>query len=938
MTAPACPTVVELALLRDGHLTDAAILSHVDGCPACRERLAELDETDAFLHATALRMRTVGLAPNAEREAPVPSLDGYDVGEEVERGGQGVVYRAWHRRSARVVALKVVRVDSSRGRARIEREARLAARLRHPNIVAVHDCGELVDGRFAIAMEWVDGVDLERWASQVRGRADESALARRGRILRLFIALCDAIEHAHRNGVIHRDLKPQNILVDAEGQPHLVDFGIATAMDEGLRTRVTMTGEVACTLAYAAPEQLDGDARSVDTRSDVYSLGVLLFQLLTDRLPFESERGVADLFRQITQDDPPAPSRCRAASDASRDDIPIPLDLDTIVGKALARDPDRRYASALSLGNDVRRFLAGEPIDARRDSIGYLVGMTLRRHRMGVLLGGIALVALLVATSVTVLSVIARRESTIREEAERERMEGEAQRSAAVTEVLREVIPAGNPVPLAAATSDANRVVNAISENLEMGLFADDPGAVAATRLALAEVSADRGALRRAEVEYRQTLRVLRERQRSATAGADDVLASTVMTRLASLLARRSSFDEADRLIEEATPILERLLGPAHHDTLEALAVRAEISLAQGRVDEAIATLDELVRRNVAGDQRLVARESEVRLRALGATGAAGERAAVSLRLVRAVLRAYGDGDIRLFRALEALAANGDEPARSVAAALCESLRGTQLALLEPEAIERLVALKRLVFGPDDSDLVESQVRVAQRYLEQHRFDAARAPADDAVRIAIPTGIPSTVGELDLLYLRFRAWSLSSESDRAFDHLEETLAVARRLLGKGAEVHLITRLREFAFGAAWSGKVELARQLYGEAIERATTLSPTGPHLAWTEIEASRIEVRLGDAARGLPLVDAGIAGLRNTDQSWSWHRAVGTAVRGELLSVLGRHAEAVSALDEARRQMRAADLPPLDQQSAVEALDQMLEHAKAGRPVPLSL
>jgi hypothetical protein len=332
------------------------------------------------------------------------------------------VHRAVHEASGREVALKVVRAPSHRRRARIEREATLAARLRHPNIVAIHDCGALADGRYAIALELVDGAPLNEWSRELGSRM--SPTAARAERLRVFVRICDAIEHAHRHGVIHCDIKPDNILVDREGEPRVLDFGVARAAERDEGASITVTGELACTLAYASPEQLAGNRGAIDTRTDIYSLGVVLYELLTGTLPHAPEEGISALVASISRSPPPAPSGAVRDANEPR----IDRDLDTIALTALAKDPDRRYPTAAALKADLLHFLRGEPIAARRDSIAYVLRKAIVRHRRGVAVGTIALLAALIGTAATVIATVQARESRLREESERARLRIEAQR------------------------------------------------------------------------------------------------------------------------------------------------------------------------------------------------------------------------------------------------------------------------------------------------------------------------------------------------------------------------------------------------------------------------------------------------------------------------------------------------------------------------------
>jgi tetratricopeptide (TPR) repeat protein len=304
----------------------------------------------------------------------------YTILGEVHRGGQGTVYRARETQTERIVALKVLpqgRGASLRERYRFEREVDLAASLDHPNIVRVQK-GFSVEGHIFYAMEFIEGVTLDRFLAGREAGTGES--------LRLFQQVCGAVSYAHRRGVIHRDLKPQNILVGPDGEPRVLDFGLAKATwDRGVK--VTMTGEFMGTLAYASPEQLGGHSSAVDIRCDVYSLGVILYEMLTGTLPYDVSGSLGDAIERIFTLPP------QEAPVSSLDS-----DLRTIVLKALSKVPERRYESAESLSRDIGHYLADEPIEARRDSTWYIARKWLSRHRRGV---GLVLGGLLVAVSVT---------------------------------------------------------------------------------------------------------------------------------------------------------------------------------------------------------------------------------------------------------------------------------------------------------------------------------------------------------------------------------------------------------------------------------------------------------------------------------------------------------------------------------------------------------
>ena len=333
-------------------------------------------------HATGRWPRS-GLVPaEIEPLADVPWIDGYRIVREIHRGAQGVVYEAIQQSANRVVALKVLLAGpfaTLRQRHRFEREIEFVASLEHPHIVRLYDSGQ-AGAHHYFAMEFVDGMPLCDFVALHRPSLRDT--------LRLFADVCGAVAYAHQRGVIHRDLKPGNILVDKAGRPHVVDFGLAkpaSMSPAGADSLATQTGEFLGTLAYASPEQVSGSPDRIDTRTDVYALGVILYELLARRGPYPTDGPISQVVRSIAETAPLKPSR----HDRRLDD-----ELDTIALKALAKAPERRYPSVDALAADIQRYLAGRPIEAKSDSGWYVLKKNLVRYR--------AVVAVAAAFAVTV--------------------------------------------------------------------------------------------------------------------------------------------------------------------------------------------------------------------------------------------------------------------------------------------------------------------------------------------------------------------------------------------------------------------------------------------------------------------------------------------------------------------------------------------------------
>ncbi|MFA6562001.1 MAG: serine/threonine-protein kinase [Verrucomicrobiia bacterium] len=313
----------------------------------CVEALDQLAPPPSSAHAETIDSSSDGQPPRQSQPKPLADFDRYELLGEIGRGGMGVVYKARQKGLDRVVALKIIlagQLASPEVVRRFLAESRAAARLQHPNIVRVFEAGEF-QGRHFFAMEHVAGSNLAALAS--RGPLDPVDAAR------LVCTVARAVEHLHSQGIVHRDLKPSNILLDEKGQPFVTDFGLAKLLDA--QSQVTQSGVIAGTPSYMPPEQAAGRTAEVGPRSDVYSLGAILYELLAGRPPFRAESPL-DTLVQVIESEPTL----------LRDVNPrVPRELELVCLRCLEKSPDARYPSAAALADDLERFLKGETVEAR---------------------------------------------------------------------------------------------------------------------------------------------------------------------------------------------------------------------------------------------------------------------------------------------------------------------------------------------------------------------------------------------------------------------------------------------------------------------------------------------------------------------------------------------------------------------------------------------
>ena len=569
----------------------SATARHLESCADCRQRLEAFRKDEALLAAIADAHEPREAPKMAFDAGPVGptslSIPGYDILSEVQRGGQGVVYKATQRATRRVVALKVLSrgsFASVRQHQRFEREIDLAAGLRHPRIVTVFESGVSPSGDHYFAMEYIEGISLgENVRLHRRGQTanDPKALAR---TLQLFTKICGAVHYAHQRGVIHRDLKPSNIRVDADGEPHVLDFGLAKVSDPdlvGQDSLETLTGEFVGTLAYASPEQTKGDPSLIDVRTDVYSLGVVLYEMLTGHLPYRVTGPMVDVLKSIAEAEPQPPSswyRRTADGSAGGGSVSYKIndEIETIVLKALAKDKDRRYQSADALRADIKHYLAGEPIEAKRDSTWYVLQKTVRRHKAPF---SAAAALLLLLTGFVAFVVVEKRAYAVEKRAyaaERDETERFSQR------ILRS-IESVDPLKGSAASAPMVAILDQHCREL------DEDRPYHAEHEALV-----RNAIGHAYKEYRQLdkaqrqLEIALELRRSTLDSPNADLADTLSS-LGDVYRRLDKLEEAESLLIESMAMREELFEDPHPALAQSLNTMAGLLQRLGSFQEAVA-------------------------------------------------------------------------------------------------------------------------------------------------------------------------------------------------------------------------------------------------------------------------------------------------------------------------------------------------------------
>ena len=744
-------------------------------------------------------------------------------------GGMGAVYLARQTEPLRrEVAVKLLRspMASRAAHQRFEAEGQALARMSHPNVAQVYEAGVTADGIPYIAMEYVPGQPITAYCDQQRLSLPER--------LRLFIAACHGVQHAHQKGVLHRDIKPSNLLVMTDGGEAIVkviDFGVAKALDQPLTDASLLTGDgVPGTPAYMSPEALNlvKEVRDLDTRTDVYALGVLLYELIVGVRPFgKAGSDLLSVISEMVQGEAPSlrsrydglDSHVQEAVASARNLSPAVLgrrlkgDLDWITQRALARDRERRYESTSALAADIERHLSNQPVQAGPPTIGYRAGRFVRRHRPGVVAVVLVLVALLLGLAGTTAGLIRARQA---EAVARQ----ESLTALRVSDFLTGMFQVNDPLRDREAGVAAGERVTA-REILDRGTaklkkeLAGEPEIRAHLLRVAGTVYQNLGMYDRAEPLLQESLDLRLKRF-----GAQPEATAESLLAMGKLLMDRGHYEEAERSLRNAWAVRRQIYGARRLKTAEAMYFLAEALILQARYAEAESLGRKIlpIQRSLAGKESLEVAQT---LSVLARAALAEEDYEAAESLYRQALeihrRLYGD----------------DHPLVGALVTSLGLVYRTKGDYARAEHMFRQVLeADRRVLGRDHPWVAVDLRHLADMCRRMGRLDESESLLRESLAIrrrALGDGHPRTSQTLESLALVVKE---KGDFETAEELFREVLLLKRSAFGDGS-YEVSTALSNLALAIKELGKYEEAEKLYHEAIAiRRRELGPDSPKLA----------------------------------------------------------------------------------------------------------
>ena len=837
-------------------------------------------------------------ALSTTRPGDSPGIEGGAIGPYrllslIAEGGMGVVYLAEQRTPHRRVALKVIKagMDTRHVVARFETEREALAMMDHPNIATVFDAGETDTGRPYFAMEYVPGVPITDYC-------DRHQLSTRER-LTLFLQVCAAIQHAHQKGIIHRDIKPSNVLVtvvEGEPVPKVIDFGVAKAISRRLteKTLFTELGLLVGTPEYMSPEQAEMTGLDVDTTTDIYALGVLLYELLVGALPFDSaslrRAGYAEIQRIIRQQEPARPStRITGLGDTANEiarrrhtDVPSLLrevrgDLDWITLRAMEKDRTRRYPSASEFAADVRRHLAHEPVVARPAGVAYRGLKFFRRHRVGVA-ASVAAVAALVVFGITMAAQSARI-AVERDAARRER-----DRAERVSSFLVSLFEASDPDRSKGEKVTARQILDLGRQRLESELE-DQPQTRAALLHTIGSVYAALDLTEQAEA----LLADAAEARRGASGPARTELADTLHM-LARVRLLRGNLDGAEPAYEEVLRLRRELHGPEHPAVARAMANLGVVVFNRGQYDRA----EQYYRQAAAmerrvGDATIAASMTGTLGEALMKLGRVTEAIALQQEALAVVRRALGPENTRTLAHMN-----------NLAHALTAAGRYGEADPL----LRELVDVSRKMLGSEHFQVAMALDNLGKNLEGQGRFLDAEPVLEEALAI---------YGKVRRAPFSETAWTLTHLASVRTNLLKFELA--ERTYREAIAMFEAARNAvpgDAAF--AWDGLGELymarhdlqeAERAFRRALEIRNAIGDKGHGLWESQSLLAKVECERGKPEVGEPLARQSVDHRRSVREPHPVGVAFAESVLGRCYVASGKYAEAEALLLRAHEALR---------------------------------
>jgi eukaryotic-like serine/threonine-protein kinase len=821
-------------------------------------RVAFLDEVcaqDAALRAEVESLLSAHANPADLSNSPWsaqfvdPSLEGQTIGPYrlVKKLGEGGMGQVWLSEQSspvrRQVALKLIRggIFSSGLLQRFQAERQSLAIMDHPAIAKVFDAGTTAQGQPYFVMEYVEGLPITT-------HCDLKKLSVTQR-LRLFIEVCDGIQHAHQKAIIHRDIKPANILVvevDGKPTPRIIDFGLAKALvpAESGDMLLTQVGAILGTPGYTSPEQADPTIRDIDTRTDVYSLGVILYELLTGSLPFDlqgfKKQSFDKILRRLREKDPPIPS-ARASKESkassshaeSRGTTPKQLttllrgDLDWITMKALDRDRNRRYGTPLEVAADIQRYLQNRPVVARPASAGYRVQKYIRRNRVTISVVSGALVLLVAFTAVQAIQL--------------RRITRERDRANRVTDFMTTMFKVSDPSESRGNSVTAREILDKSSKEIESGL-AKDPQLQAQMMNVMGEVYLNLGLYDSAKSLLQQAIAI---RQKLFGLRNRETLDS--MDKLAWLLQEQGRPEEAEKIERQILPIRMELFGPEDRDTLSSQANLANDLCDEGKYAESeqIDRQAIAVRRRIAPDDPMTPMEMSNLAITISQAGRYREAEQIHLEALAIINRTVGPNHPFAIKVRSNLADDYDKEGR----------------FSEAEQITReTLEVRRRVLGPEHLDTLQNSGDLGTLLYEQGRYQEAEQIHRDTLasqKRFSSADRPQTLLTMDNLANDLAALHRYPEAEQLS---REAWEIRRRVLGSD---HPDTLLSAVHLGVIYrlEGRFAQAEKITRSAlVSQRKVLGETHANCSSSEYDLALIAAAQGHRQEALSLLQTALS------------------------------------------------------------------------------